>query len=122
MGRIGMIVAAAWIAACVAVGAIPAHAAEPIRIGAIFSVTGPASFLGEPERNTAKMLEEQLNRDGGLLGRKVEVIVYDDEYDATKALTAVDRLIKRDRVVAIVGPSGTGSTLAIIPKVEEAKK
>jgi branched-chain amino acid transport system substrate-binding protein len=121
MGRIGMIVGAAWIAASVAVGTIPAHAAEPIRIGAIFSVTGPASFLGEPERNTAKMLEEDLNAAGGLLGRKLEVIVYDDEYDATKAVTAVDRLIKRDRVVAIVGPSGTGSTLAIIPKVEEAK-
>ncbi|HEX7550048.1 MAG TPA: ABC transporter substrate-binding protein [Candidatus Methylomirabilis sp.] len=101
--------------------ALPAEAAEPIRIGAIFSVTGPASFLGEPERNTAKMLEEDLNRDGGLLGRKVEVIVYDDESDATKAVTAVDRLVKRDRVAAIVGPSTSGSTLAIIPKVEEAK-
>jgi len=100
---------------------LPATAAEPIRIGAIFSVTGAASFLGEPERNTAKMLEEDLNRDGGLLGRKVEVIVYDDESDATKALTAVDRLIKRDRVAAIVGPSTSGSTLAIIPKAEEAK-
>ncbi|MEI8191280.1 MAG: ABC transporter substrate-binding protein [candidate division NC10 bacterium] len=100
---------------------VPAGAGEPIRIGAIFSVTGPASFLGEPERNTAKMLEEDFNRDGGLLGRKVEVIVYDDESDATKAVTAVDRLIKRDRVAAIVGPSTSGSTLAIIPKVEEAK-
>jgi branched-chain amino acid transport system substrate-binding protein len=97
------------------------EAGEPIRIGAIFSVTGPASFLGEPERNTAKMLEEQLNRDGGLLGRKVEIVVYDDESDATKAVTAADRLIKRDRVVAIVGPSTSGSTLAIVPKVEEAK-
>jgi branched-chain amino acid transport system substrate-binding protein len=101
--------------------ALPAEAAEPIRIGAIFSVTGPASFLGEPERNTAKMLEEDLNRDGGLLGRKVEVIVYDDESDATKAVTAVDRLVKRDRVAAIVGPTTSGSTLAIIPKAEEAK-
>ena len=101
--------------------ALPAEAAEPIRIGAIFSVTGPASFLGEPERNTAKMLEEGLNRDGGLLGRKVEVIVYDDESDATKAVTAVDRLVKRDRVAAIVGPTTSGSTLAIIPKAEEAK-
>jgi len=100
---------------------LPAQAAEPIRIGAIFSVTGPASFLGEPERNTAKMLEEQLNREGGLLGRTVEVIVYDDESDATKAVTAVDRLIKRDRVVAVIGPSTSGSTLAILPKVEEAK-
>jgi branched-chain amino acid transport system substrate-binding protein len=84
-------------------------------------VTGPASFLGEPERNTAKMLEEGLNRDGGLLGRKVEVIVYDDESDATKAVTAVDRLTKRDRVAAIVGPTTSGSSLAIIPKIEEAQ-
>jgi branched-chain amino acid transport system substrate-binding protein len=98
-----------------------AQAAEPIRIGAIFSVTGPASFLGEPERNTAKMLEEDINKSGGLLGRKVKIIVYDDETDATKAVTAVDRLIKRDHVVAIVGPSTSGNTLAIIPKVEAAK-
>ena len=97
------------------------QAAEPIRIGAIFSATGPASFLGEPERNTAKMLEEGINKSGGLLGRKVEIIVYDDETDATKAVTAVDRLIKKDRVVAIVGPSTSGNTLAIVPKVEEAK-
>ena len=121
MGHIGRIVGAAGIAACAAVGAIQAQAAEPIRIGAIFSVTGPASFLGEPERNTAKMLEEDLNAAGGLLGRKVEVIVYDDESDTTKAVTAVDRLIKRDRVVAVIGPSTSGSTLAIVPKIEEAK-
>jgi len=121
MGRIGVIVGAAWIAACVAAGTSPAHAAEPIKIGAIFSVTGAASFLGEPERNTAKMLEEDLNKAGGLLGQKIEVIVYDDESDTTKAVTAVDRLIKRDRVVAVIGPSTSGSTLAIVPKVEEAK-
>ena len=101
--------------------AMVARAAEPIRIGAIFSVTGPASFLGEPERNTAKMLEEDINKSGGLLGRKVEIIVYDDETDATKAVTAVGRLIKKDQVVAIVGPSTSGSTLAIVPKAEEAK-
>jgi branched-chain amino acid transport system substrate-binding protein len=98
-----------------------AQAAEPIRIGAIFSVTGPASFLGEPERITAKMLEEDINKSGGVLGRKVEIIVYDDETDATKAVTAVDRLIKKDKVVAIIGPSTSGNTLAIMPKVEEAK-
>ncbi len=98
-----------------------AIASEPIKIGAIFSVTGPAAFLGEPERNTAKMLEEEINKAGGLLGRKIEVVVYDDESDPTKAVTAVDRLIKKDKVVAIIGPSTTGSTLAIASKVEEAK-
>jgi branched-chain amino acid transport system substrate-binding protein len=98
-----------------------ARAGESIRIGAIFSVTGPASFLGEPERNTAKMLEEELNSAGGLLGRKVEIIVYDDKSDTTEAVTAVDRLLKRDRVVAMVGPSTSGNSLAIIPKVEEGQ-
>jgi branched-chain amino acid transport system substrate-binding protein len=98
-----------------------AQAGEPIRLGAIFSVTGPASFLGEPERNTAKMLEEEINKAGGLLGRKLEIVVYDDESDTTKAVTAVDRLIKRDRVVAVIGPSTSGSTLAIMPKIEEAQ-
>lgn len=98
-----------------------AWGAEPIRIGAIFSVTGPAAFLGDPEKKTVKMLEEQINKAGGLLGRKVEIIVYDDETDATKALMAFDRLIKRDRVVAVVGPSTTGTTLAVVSKAEEAK-
>ncbi len=68
MRRIGVMLGAVWIVVAVAAGAPPVRAAEPIRIGAIFSVTGPASFLGEPERNTAKMLEEELNQDGGLLG------------------------------------------------------
>ena len=67
-----------------------------------------ASFLGEPERNTAKMLEEAINKAGGLLGRPVEVIVYDDETDATKAVTAFDRLVKKDQVVAVIGPSHDG--------------
>ena len=68
MRRIGVMLSAVWIVVAVAAGASPVRAGEPIRIGAIFSVTGPASFLGEPERNTAKMLEEELNRAGGLLG------------------------------------------------------
>ena len=101
--------------------AASALAAEPIRLGGIFSVTGPAAFLGEPERNTARMLEESLNAAGGLLGRKLEIVLYDDESDTTKAVTAADRLLKRDRVVAVVGPSTSGSTLAIAPKLEAAK-
>ena len=116
-GRTGLV----FVFILVLLSGAVARAAEPIRIGAIFSVTGPASFLGEPERNTVKMLEEDINRSGGVLGRPVEFIVYDDETDATKAVTAVDRLIKKDRVVAVIGPSTSGNTLAIIPKIEEGK-
>ena len=44
-----------------------AHAADTIKIGAIFSATGPASFLGEPEKNTVEMVQDQINESGGLL-------------------------------------------------------
>src|SRR5512134_1786753 len=104
MRRIGLFFGVTWaLALMVYPPSVPA--AEPIRIGAIFSVTGPASFLGEPEKNTAKMLEDEINKAGGLLGRPVEIVAYDDETDPTKAVTAVDRLIKKDGVVAIIGPS-----------------
>ncbi|TLN20897.1 ABC transporter substrate-binding protein [bacterium] len=94
--------------------------AGTIKIGGIFSATGPASFLGEPEKNTAKMIEEEINAAGGISGNKIEFVIYDDETDATKSVTAFDRLVKMDKVAVIVGPSTTGNTLAIVPKAEEA--
>lgn len=101
--------------------ATPGLAAETIKIGAIFSTSGPAAFLGGPGRNSAKMVEDQINKAGGILGRKVEIIVYDDETDVTKSLAAYDRLIKRDKVVAVVGPSTSGSALAVVPRAEQAE-
>jgi branched-chain amino acid transport system substrate-binding protein len=96
-------------------------AAPTIKIGAILSVTGPASFLGEPERNTALMMVEEINKAGGINGRKIELIVYDTQGDATKAVQAVNRLIKSDKVVAIIGDSTTGNSMAVIPVVEKAE-
>ena len=94
--------------------------AEPIKIGALFSVTGPPSFLGEPERNTAAMMENQINKAGGIKGRMLKLVVYDTQGDATKAVQAATRLIKEDKVSAIIGPSTTGETMAVIPVVEAA--
>lgn len=98
-----------------------ALAAAPIKIGALFAVTGPASFLGEPERNSAQMVVDEINRTGGIKGRKLELIAYDTGGDATKAVQLANRLIKNDHVVAIVGPSTTGDTMAVIPVVERAQ-
>ena len=96
-------------------------AAPPVKIGALFSVTGPASFLGEPERNTAEMMVADINKAGGIKGRKLELIVYDTQGDATKAVQGVNKLIKDDKVVAIIGPSTTGDSMAVIPVVEKAE-
>ena len=94
-------------------------AAQPIRIGALFAVTGPAAFLGEPERNSAKMVIDEINKAGGVKGRKLELVVYDTAGDATKAVQLATKLIKDDKVVAIIGPSTTGETMAVIPVAEK---
>ncbi|HZV81457.1 MAG TPA: ABC transporter substrate-binding protein [Geobacteraceae bacterium] len=96
-------------------------ASAPIKIGALFSVTGPPSFLGEPERNSAKMVVDEINAKGGIKGRKLELIVYDTQGDATKAVQAANRLIKEDKVVAIIGPSTTGESMAVLPVAEKEK-
>jgi branched-chain amino acid transport system substrate-binding protein len=95
-----------------------AFADAPIKIGALFAVTGPASFLGEPERNAAQMVADEINQAGGIKGRQIKLITYDTQGDATKAKQAVTRLIKEDKVVAIIGPSTTGDTMAVIPDVK----
>jgi len=96
-------------------------AKEPYKIGAIFSVTGPASFLGEPEKNTVIMLADQINKAGGINGHPVEVIVEDDKSDEGLAVLAAKKLLDKDKVIAIIGPSITGSSMAIIPIVQAAK-
>jgi branched-chain amino acid transport system substrate-binding protein len=94
-------------------------AAGSIKIGALFAVTGPAAFLGEPERNTAKMVVDEINKAGGVKGRKIELVAYDTAGDATKAVQLATKLVKDDKVVAIIGPSTTGETMAVIPVVEK---
>lgn len=97
-----------------------ASAASTIKIGGLFAVTGPASFLGEPERNTAQMVVDQINAAGGIKGQKLELIALDTQGDATRAVQSATRLVKMG-VVAIVGPSTTGDTMAVIPVVQRAK-
>ena len=96
-------------------------AGEPFRIGALFSVTGPASFLGEPERNTLEMLVKEANAKGGIKGNKVELVIYDTQGDPSKAVQLATKLIKNDKVSVIIGPSTTGETMAVIPVVEKEK-
>jgi branched-chain amino acid transport system substrate-binding protein len=101
--------------------AAPAAAQEPIRIGAFLSVTGPAAFLGDPEQKTLELYVEKLNAAGGVLGRKLELVAYDDGGDAEKARTFAKRLIEQDKVDFIVGGSTTGTTMAAVPLVEAAQ-
>lgn len=98
-----------------------AVAADPIRIGAVVSATGPASFLGDPQQKTLEQYVEKINAAGGVLGRKLELVVYDDNSDANKANAFAKRLVLQDNADIVVGPSTTGSTMAMVPQVMSAK-
>lgn len=100
--------------------ALPAAAQETYKVGAVFSITGPASYFGEDQRNTMLLLQDQVNARGGIKGHRLEVVVYDDATDPTKAVTAIKRLQEEDRVLAVIGASISGNTLAMIPLTEKA--
>lgn len=114
-----VLTAAALCLVSLATGAVAAG--EPYKVGAVFATTGPAASLGEPERDTVMMMQEQINRAGGINGHPLEMIVYDTAGDETKCVMAVKRLIERDKVLAIVGPSRTGTSLAIIETIQRAR-
>jgi len=97
-----------------------AGAAEPIKIGSVLSTTGPAGYLGEPELKTLRLYVENINKAGGVLGRPLELVFYDDGSDANKANGFAKRLIDDDMVDVLVGGTTTGSTMSMVPIVEKA--
>ncbi len=94
---------------------------KPIKIGALFSITGPASFLGAPEEKTSRMFVEKLNASGGIGGRKVELIVRDTGGNPEKAVSFARQLIEEHQVCGIIGPSTSGETMQIKGLCEENK-
>ena len=97
-----------------------AEGGEPLKIGAIVSLTGTYAGLGEPEKNVIEMEVARINEDGGVNGRPVEVIIEDDATDEAKAVAAASKLIEQDGVVAIIGATGTGQTMAARGDVQRA--
>jgi branched-chain amino acid transport system substrate-binding protein len=108
------------IGTALAMGTLAAFAADTIKIGSVLSVTGPAAFLGDPELKTLQMYVEEINKNGGVIGRQLELVHYDDGSDAGKANGFGKRLIDDDKVDIIVGGTTTGSTMSMAPLVEKA--
>ncbi len=113
--------ASAVALAATALFSLPAAAAgDTIKIGSFLAATGPAAFLGDPEMKTLKLYVEKINAEGGVLGKKVELIAYDTGLSAKKSISFVKRLIQQDKVDVIVGGTTTGETMAVIKEVEKA--
>ena len=94
---------------------------EPYVIGGIFSITGPASYLGEPERNSLEMVAEEINAKGGINGHPLKLVIYDDEGDVTKARLNAEKLLQKDKALAIVGPSITPASMTVLEITQKAK-
>ncbi len=93
---------------------------EPIKIGAFFALSGPAAFIGTPTKLVAQMAVDQINKEGGINGRPIKLVFGDTEGDPTKAVAIAKKFIYVDKVVAIIGPTRTGTGMAVKRLVEQA--
>lgn len=122
--RVGVAVAgAAVLLVCLsACGGGPASSSSgPIKVGAQFPLTGVAAANGEWAKLGIEVAVAKINADGGIDGRKVEVEFADNEFDPTKAVTEVTRLLNQEQVEFVFGPLGSDQTIATLPMLNSAK-
>ncbi len=102
-------------------GVMPAAGAEdqPIRVGAFFALSGPAATIGTPTKLVAQMVVDRINKTGGINGRKLDLVVGDTESEPTKSLMEAKRLVEKEKVVAVIGPTRTDEGLAVKPYFED---
>ena len=103
-------------------GSLPLEAQGPIRIGASLSITGTYAKLGKNQHEGYKLCEKDLNAKGGLLGRKVEFVVYDDQSMPATAVRLYEKLITEDKVDGLMGPYSSPVTEAVANVTEKYKK
>jgi branched-chain amino acid transport system substrate-binding protein len=103
------------VVSLIALAACSQRPAEPqtIKIGHEVALTGPNATWGESESRALKMAVEKVNAQGGVLGKKLEIVAYDNRADRLEAVNVAKRLVEQDKVVAIIGPGQSGVANAI---------
>jgi branched-chain amino acid transport system substrate-binding protein len=99
----------------------PAFAEDTIKLGAMFDLSGRAAFIGTPTRLVAEMVVEKINAEGGINGKKIELVIADTNADPAKTVSIAKKFIHKDHVVAIIGPTLTDTGMAIKKVVDEGK-
>lgn len=98
-----------------------AFAAGEIKIGGLFAMSGKASNIGITSRDVAQMMVDDINRSGGINGSTLKLVVADTRSEPGQAAVALKKLVDRDKVVAVIGPTSTGEIMACLPVIEQAK-
>jgi branched-chain amino acid transport system substrate-binding protein len=118
LARIALALAATFGAA------LPALSQETLKIGAHVTLSGPGASWGQAMKNAAELAADRVNAAGGLdvAGKKykVEIVAYDDKYQAGEAVTVANRLVFEDKVKFMIGPTGSAPLLAVQPITEKA--
>ncbi len=123
MRKILKLAAAAALAACTgaAMAADPGVTDNEIVIGGVLPYTGPAGQLGYTITLGMRLGAEEINAAGGINGRKIKVIVEDDQYVPAQSVQALQKLIDAHNVFALLGISGGSHGLAMMPIIEKNK-
>ena len=95
--------------------AFPVQGEETIKVGEIATVTGDFAAYGVAEVESMKIAVEEINAAGGVLGKKLEIVMYDYRTRQEDMVNAARRLVEQDKVVAVIGPSGSGLCIAVAP-------
>jgi len=95
--------------------------ADPIKLGASYGMSGRIGWIGEDCVNGARLIIDQVNSKGGINGKKIELVVYDSKNNPDTARTNFEKLIKKDKVAAILGPVVTQASQAVLPVAEKNK-
>ncbi len=103
-----------------ATGGTTGAAKAPYKLGAVLSLTGTYAGLGTPEKNVITMEVARINAAGGVNGHPIDVVIEDDSTDVAKAAAATTKLIDQDKVLAILGATGSGQTMAMRGAVDKA--
>lgn len=90
-------------------------AQETVKVGVLLSLSGPAASFGIPERDIVKILADKVNAEGGVKGRKLELIYHDDQTNPTETARGATKLIQQDKVQVIIGPTIGSGALAMLP-------
>lgn len=95
---------------------------EPIKLGVLIQLSGPAGVFGPPSQQAAELAEQEINDAGGVLGRPVEVIIGDDATDARVAQEQAERLLNQENVDVLVSTESSAAREAVLPVVSRADK
>ncbi|UCG81017.1 MAG: ABC transporter substrate-binding protein [Desulfobacterales bacterium] len=114
-----LVIVAVSLAVCFMVGSPLCFGAEPIKIAGIFALTGRAAHIGTAQRDAVLIAIDEVNEQGGINGRKLEMVMEDTESTPTKAVMALKKILEAEDVAAIIGPTLTGTAMAMRGFIEQ---